>query len=51
MRELYSPQRILAHFFTYAYSHFFLETFKKPFNFIKVLRTENPTILDLEEHF
>ena len=51
MRELYSPQHILAHFLPTRMATFFLETFKKPFNFIKALRTKNPTILDLEEYF
>ena len=50
MHTLFSATHFSA-FFTYAYSHFFLETFKKPFDFIKALRTENPTILDLEKYF
>ena len=36
-------------FFTYTCSHFSLKTFKKPFDFIKALRTKNPTTLNLKE--
>ena len=50
MRPLFSIIYFSA-FFTYIYSHFSLETFKKPFNFIKASRTENPTVLDLKEYF